>query len=285
VAAAEFFERMLRAGASTAYDAIGVHPSGWSWGLGDAGLHTALDDIRRLRDRLGRRGAALWVTELGLSTTGPPGPRDLHRFDDAEQARSLVHQYRLLSAMPDIAAVIVHTLVEPHWPGERERELGFGIVRRDGLVPKQAYCALAQEMRSGFECPGGVGVPRADGQLDERWRAQSLLHDALSAARAYHRAESTFAGLDARALRRAAPRISLRPAHIDDEPSSSADPARIAILRPPGGRRGSVVLCNASRAGRAYCVWEVPGRFTAYGTDSESIAAAGRVAVSRANGW
>ena len=83
----------------------------------------------------------LWITEVGLSTTGQGQPRPA---SPTEQARGLVSIYKRLRAMSDVKAIVFHTLIEPRG-APTDPEVGFGVVRRD-LHPKPAYCALTREL-------------------------------------------------------------------------------------------------------------------------------------------
>ncbi|HEX6115800.1 MAG TPA: hypothetical protein VFY99_01785 [Solirubrobacterales bacterium] len=101
-----------------------------------------LDDIEEHLDALraalfdsGAAGTPIWVTEIGLSTAGP------FPYSHADQAAGLRSIYRALESMPDVAAIVVHRLIDG--PKElRTAESGWGVVRRN-LRPKPALCALA----------------------------------------------------------------------------------------------------------------------------------------------
>jgi len=95
-----------------------------------------LDAIRAALDDSGAEGTPIWVTEIGLSTAGP------FPYSKAEQADGLRGIYRALDAMPDVAAIVVHRLIDG--PKELQTaESGWGVVRRN-LKPKPALCALGE---------------------------------------------------------------------------------------------------------------------------------------------
>jgi hypothetical protein len=142
VAYTDFLRSMYDAGAGGHFDGLSVHI--YPRRLGLAHIETVLSRIRALRDSRGTPGLPLWVTELGVSSTGPdPG--------EERQAELLVQYQDAVRAQPDVRARIVHTLIEP--PGSLFHEgPGFGILRPD-LSPKPAYCALAVALATGTLCP------------------------------------------------------------------------------------------------------------------------------------
>jgi hypothetical protein len=94
-----------------------------------------LDAIRAVLFDVRAAGTPIWVTEIGLSTAGP------FPYTRAAQARGLRRIYRALDAMPDVAAIIVHRLIDG--PKRlRTAESGWGVVERN-LTPKPALCAHA----------------------------------------------------------------------------------------------------------------------------------------------
>jgi hypothetical protein len=133
----KFIRTMLESGGASALDALSVHLYRYGEGTEDA-VGTGLRDMRAVRDEAGLVDTPIWVTELGVSTTDT-NPR--YRVTEQGQADDLVANYRRLAAMPDIGAIVVHTLIErPLSTGATE--VGYGLVRPD-LTPKPAYCSLA----------------------------------------------------------------------------------------------------------------------------------------------
>ena len=136
-----FLDAILRLGAKGKMDAIGFHPY-----PGSVSTAAVLDNVKRVRAVLATRGVAgtpLWMTEIGLSTTGE---KPIGAFTEQEQADGLSAVYRLLSGMPDVEVAVFHTLMERQWvignPELVNVEVGYGMLRRS-LQPKPAYCALA----------------------------------------------------------------------------------------------------------------------------------------------
>ena len=138
------YDEFLRA----AYDEVPAGEDGWD----GVAMHPFprfkaregyLDDIEEHLDAIraalfdsGAEGTPIWVTEIGLSTAGP------FPYSRAEQAEGLREIYRALDSMPDVAAIVVHRLIDG--PKElRTAESGWGVVRRN-LRPKPALCALGE---------------------------------------------------------------------------------------------------------------------------------------------
>ena len=103
--------------------------------------------VRAIRNVFGDAAKPLWLSEVGF-TTGGGGS---HRFSEQQQADAIVATYRAVGQMPDVAALVFHTLVEPTWLGS-SGEAGYGVVRAD-LTPKPAYCALGRELGRPGACP------------------------------------------------------------------------------------------------------------------------------------
>ena len=137
----DFLSAMYSGGAQRWMDAIGVHP--YPYSLSPTLFETSMNEVRAVRNAHGDVNRPIWVTELGLTTTGSSSQGAMTEQD---QAAGVVKYLRLLEAMPDVKAIIFHTLVEPRgWLGSSEP--GYGIVRRD-LRPKPAYCALARALQA-----------------------------------------------------------------------------------------------------------------------------------------
>lgn len=145
VSATEFLADALDAGAAAHMDGLSLHPYP---GTGGAPRTLQLiDEVGSVRDE---HGAAmpLWLTEVGVTTTGP-APTSEH-----EQARQLVEICRSVLRLPDVDALYVHNLIEQPQPGA-EFETGFGLMQAlpDGtLRTKPAYAALRREFRAARAC-------------------------------------------------------------------------------------------------------------------------------------
>lgn len=104
---------------------------------------------RALRD-VGDADQRIWVTETGVTTTGPGG------LSGAEQATELQRLYAKTLTMPRVDAVFLYTLVygPPGIPGSDPLP-GYGVMTNDDgkLNPRAAYCAFNRR----------ADVPRAAG--------------------------------------------------------------------------------------------------------------------------
>ena len=135
ISSADFLGAMYLAGAAPALDVISVHSYPRETADTVTSAATELDRVRLARDWYGDPAAPIWITETGVTTTGP------WAVSEAEQARRLTDLDRLLRETPDVEMTIFHTLVEPAhdpsspWPG-------YGIVTAD-LRRKPAFCSLA----------------------------------------------------------------------------------------------------------------------------------------------
>ncbi len=134
----EFVGGMMRAGAAKYMDAISLHdytvgptpPGRAEWAIPPGWMRAALASS----------GVSLpiWITESGVSTTGPGA------VSDQGQGQGLVELYRWFQAQPDMEALFVHRLYE-HGAPLLDRELGYGLMRQDlwgRWKPKPAFDAL-----------------------------------------------------------------------------------------------------------------------------------------------
>ena len=138
----DFLEAIYDHGGGDYTDAIAVHP--YPGRPGESRLLPSIAAAMRVRDAHGDSEKPIWVTELGVTTTGTdPGLR----WTPPGQARELVGAYRRLARTPGVELVAIHTLVEP-LADPANSEAGYGLVRGD-LSPKPAYCALAREVTGG----------------------------------------------------------------------------------------------------------------------------------------
>lgn len=147
VASMEYARQVLQNGGGRHMDALGIHPYAPTGEIDT--LRWIVDGMRSVRDRAGAGRIPLWVTEIGLTTTGSRTGQ-LYA-DEARQAEGLAATYRELRSAPDIGRVIFHTLIDP-LDDPANPEAGFGIVRGD-LSRKPAYCALRREVGIRGRCP------------------------------------------------------------------------------------------------------------------------------------
>jgi hypothetical protein len=133
IEAPDFIRAILAAGAGEKMDALSVHaypdPA-------DASGRSAVIDLEAVRGALGDERLPIWVTETGISTTGPDA------VSSEAQALALVNLSDELADVPGVDAILVHTLVRPH-ADPSSAEGGFGVVGQD-LVPTRAYCDLTE---------------------------------------------------------------------------------------------------------------------------------------------
>ena len=95
-------------------------------------------DVRTTSAKYGDAGIPLWITETGLTTNG-----DL-AYTQFEQAVGLLMQYRKLMQMPDVKAMVIHTLADRVELPPTDFNYGYGVIRGwDPFTPKQAYCGFA----------------------------------------------------------------------------------------------------------------------------------------------
>lgn len=96
-------------------------------------------DARSTAQANGDAGIELWLSETGLTTTGPLA------YDEETQADGLIRQYRRVMAMPDLKAMVVHTLGDQVAFPARDPGRGYGVIRSwNPLGPKLVYCAFAE---------------------------------------------------------------------------------------------------------------------------------------------
>ncbi|MGH2985510.1 MAG: hypothetical protein ACRDLO_02340, partial [Solirubrobacterales bacterium] len=151
----DFLRRAYAASPSLAgrLDALSLHTS---FQQSDSGADTlfaeAFENLREIRDRGGDAGLPIWITESGISVTGP------RAVSPAQQADGLERHYRRLLTMPDVDAFFIHTLFNRYEVGPRDQERGYGIAAApDPFVPRPAYCAFADAAGTPpaeSNCPG-----------------------------------------------------------------------------------------------------------------------------------
>lgn len=150
VSMSDFARGIYENGGKDSMDALNFHP--YPWGQQQLDFEQSFAAIRSVRDSHGDGSKPLWVTELGLSTTGPD-PQNV--FSPEGQARGLVRDYDMVRAMPDVQLLTLHTLIEPKGRASYDpldREVGFGVADRN-LRPKPAFCALAAKRGVPAPCP------------------------------------------------------------------------------------------------------------------------------------
>jgi hypothetical protein len=139
-----YLRRMFEAGLRPGdYDALGFHPypaqTGGRIGSLNGGQFAGV--FEDFRSGYGKRdpGAEVWITETGLTTSGPE-PLTADR-----QAEDLPPLLAKLLTMPRVKAVYVHTQYELPSQPQTSPERGFGLLharRAEPGMPKPAFCAV-----------------------------------------------------------------------------------------------------------------------------------------------
>ena len=138
----EFLRDAYKAVPGGYWDGVAIHPfprfkarEGY---MEDIEEH--LDAIRAALADSSVSGTPIWVTEVGLSTAGP------FPYSYEDQAAGLQTIYRELDAMPDVASIVIHRLIDGA-KALRTAESGWGVVRRN-LTPKPALCCSPRARRA-----------------------------------------------------------------------------------------------------------------------------------------
>jgi hypothetical protein len=92
--------------------------------------------VRWVRDVYGDPSTPLWVTETGVSTSGP------NAVDVMRQAQIVLDIDTALRAEPGVEMLLFHTLIEPNVAVSDEQR-GFGLIST-GFWPKPAICVVAR---------------------------------------------------------------------------------------------------------------------------------------------
>jgi hypothetical protein len=175
MADATFLDRMYRAGARAAMDAIGYHLYPGNHPL-LVDLHAGLARVRRTRNANRDRRRRIWLTEFGLSTAIVPGREPV---SEAEQAAALGTAYCDVSAMNDVPVMLVFRLRDTAGNDWLNR---LGVLRADGS-PKPSAPAL-RSLRANPACPTSRGV-RITASTTSPARGQLVRFTALGHAGAY----------------------------------------------------------------------------------------------------
>jgi hypothetical protein len=141
VSGTAFLAAMYANGAAAAMDAISVHTypdptadSAVSW----------VESVRDIRDSAGDGTTPIWVTEVGVTSTGP------NAVTEGVQATMLTALDRGLRTLPGVEMVLFHTLFEPP-RRTNDPQTGYGLVG-SGLRKKPGYCALGAAWGSPTAC-------------------------------------------------------------------------------------------------------------------------------------
>ena len=129
-----YLSAMLADGAAAHADAVAVHP--YPYAGDQSPFVMAMAQVEQLLKQYGRARMPIWITEVGVSTTGPAA------VTPNEQAHELSDLYRRAAAIGSVRAVFFHTLLDPVGTPDNP-EAGYGILTSRG-VPKPAAAALAR---------------------------------------------------------------------------------------------------------------------------------------------
>jgi hypothetical protein len=149
------------------FDAISFHLADQAMGYGPDSLWArTFDDVRAVRNAYGDQNRKLWLTEVGLSTTGD------RAVSPAEQADALLTQYRRAMTMPDVEGMVIHTLADRPEVPETDWAHGVGVIETiEPLSPKPSYCAFAGRVAT--PTPAG-GCPRvSQSRSTSRWTTRT----------------------------------------------------------------------------------------------------------------
>jgi hypothetical protein len=139
-----FLGHIYRDGGGHYMDAISIHPYPVPGDLSGSSAVAAVQQAIAARDAAGGASTPIWVTETGISSTGPGA------VSEVEQASALVRLYERLAAIAAVRMIIFHTLVPP--PGAADATgTGFAVLRPN-LSPKPAFCALSAMLRGHSQC-------------------------------------------------------------------------------------------------------------------------------------
>ncbi|MGH2926227.1 MAG: hypothetical protein ACRDK1_09685 [Solirubrobacterales bacterium] len=147
IGAPSFLTGVYRTAGKESFDGIGAHP----YPRGPpraANMTTALDRLRRVRDRFGDASTPIWITEVGVG--GTSGPRGKLSVRLPAQGPVLASMYRATQGA-DIRSFIIYALRDT--PIEGPKFEPFGVVRAN-LRPKPAYCYLARRLGGARLCGG-----------------------------------------------------------------------------------------------------------------------------------
>jgi polysaccharide biosynthesis protein PslG len=280
-----FLRAMYGAGIKGSMDGLSIHP--YPSDIDPWMTYRMLGDVRDLRDNAGDTQTKLWITEIGASTNDTTNPD--FDFDFNSQAVTLVRLQARLRAMPDVAATLVHTLINDTSAPAGSTARGYGVIGPEPtLIPKPAYCALANANQTGYVCPAGVvNELLTPGIQVLRWRAQELLQTAADAARAYRARNGSYTGLTRTALHALAPEISETAPNQKLMPGATADPSRVSVSvwKALTGQQ-FLMLCNTSQADRSYCIKTAPTATWVYGSTTDTInATADAIVHGRTFSW
>ena len=133
---AEFLGRALAAGGAGHLDAAGIHPYPFFADDPVKRVGGVLNNVREVMSSAGEARTPLWITEVGISTTGPDP------YSPEAQAEAIGSIYDFVAEQPDVPVLIAHRFADVEGV-VGAREAGWGVTTTNGDV-KPAFCVLAE---------------------------------------------------------------------------------------------------------------------------------------------
>ncbi len=135
-----FLKKIYKRKAPQVADAIGIHAYPKKAYHQDfiGSIRIRLAKTQRVKKKRGEAGKPIWITEIGVSTTGKQA------YTPDQQANALTRIYTLfrrIDGVP-IPVLIFHRFVDVP-TGGFSAEAGYGVLNKQDK-PKPAYCAVAE---------------------------------------------------------------------------------------------------------------------------------------------
>jgi len=137
ISALNFATAMFQAGAASYMDAISIHPYPQTFTPLDHTLFMlGINQMRNARATV-NASTPIWITELGISTTGS------NAISEAAQASVLSDTFNWVQTQSDIQAFFVHALTEPD-QNTGSSEMGYALLHGTAapFTAKPAFTAL-----------------------------------------------------------------------------------------------------------------------------------------------
>jgi hypothetical protein len=249
----QFLDGMYAAGAKGSYDGVGLHPyTSFDLWYGFRAITLAKESMANNGD-----AAKLWFTELNVSTTGDQA---VSGDDQGRYLQRFIPRFRSRS---DVGGVWIHTLYDPSWVEATSTDRGYGVLTTTSQA-KPAYCVLSTLYAAKVCAP-----PTTAETQSARWDAGEKLQAAAEAAVRYRATKGTYTGLTSSVLKTLDATLSSIAPAGNIQPGLLADPSQIAVF--VGADGTSLMLCNASKADRTYCISSPSNGTWIYGSGTGGI--------------
>jgi exo-beta-1,3-glucanase (GH17 family) len=138
-----YLAAMYRAGASSAFDTLAIHP----YARDSAGVLNAVRVVRGLMSRF-RDRSPIWVTEVGWASDGPPSEFTVGEAGQADRIADTVDGLARLRSQLGIRGFVYFNWRDstPYSGGTDFWGLHTGLLRRDG-TPKPAFAAYQRSVK------------------------------------------------------------------------------------------------------------------------------------------